>query len=222
MLPTETVLRPLIIHIIRISRTIVMTFTSLCKMLHLDTLLNLFSLRVQVAASLFAWIVAVWRTWHMPHIPVALLHFFPVPNIDNYSRNSVVSVLGHPEWERDTITDIPSEPSDVGRLIGWGLLAYPFPQHDVQMSHEDFGAYLLLGEYKDVHLAIGHTNCLLPRLDPLSWYPPPFSQTGKSQQAGCFRRWCCLWHRDVILCHSPFTPLHLHLALQLLPTHLID
>ena len=31
----------------------------------------------------------------------------------------------------------------------------------------------------------------------------------KSQQAGCFRRWCCLWHRDMILC--PFTPLHQHL-----------
>ena len=44
----------------------------------------------------------------------------------------------------------------------------------------------------------------------------------KSQQVGCFRRWCCLWHRDVILCLSPFTPLHLQLALQLLPSHLID
>ena len=30
-----------------------------------------------------------------------------------------------------------------------------------------------------MHLAIGHTKCLLPRLDPLSWYPPPFSQTGE-------------------------------------------
>ena len=132
---------PLIIHIIRMCRVILIAFTFLLNNLFPDTLLKLLSLRVLVAADLFARTVAICCARNMlfvaaTSICAAFLSLYPTPVCPTLTTNDITQlwwcqVTMGKHRNRNTVHDIPSEPSDIGSFIGWGLLVCCFLQHDL-------------------------------------------------------------------------------------------
>ena len=116
---------------------------------------------LRVAAAFFTRTVAICCAQNMLFVAAtsmcaAILSLYPTLTTNDITQLWCCQVTMSKHRNRNTVQDIPSEPSDIGSFIGWDLLVCRFPQMSPQHMQQqvgwswrkglDFMAFLLLGE----------------------------------------------------------------------------